>query len=169
MDTRIGRGHVRHGRHCASTIALASDSASDRDYTTIENALQRLGTERDALVAAIRTILTDTGHPDVTTAEVNDLNAQAQHLLTQARGLGYCSCSATPRRTTHARRPPSLNPHPDHRSVPCEAHSSTLVAWRRDRRLVSVTLATSARATIPPQHSAEQSLPDSFHWSPVGH
>jgi hypothetical protein len=37
----------------ASTFALASDSPGDSTYTTIENALVRLGNERDALVSLI--------------------------------------------------------------------------------------------------------------------
>jgi len=41
----------------ASTHALASSSARDATYTKIENALQRLGNERDAVGGQMRALL----------------------------------------------------------------------------------------------------------------
>jgi hypothetical protein len=74
----------------ASTVALESDTPGDREYTTIENGLQRLGVERDALVTQIRAVLAGglSGHALVAQARVDNVSAQAERLLAQAQQLG---------------------------------------------------------------------------------
>ena len=73
----------------ASTIALASDSPDDREYTAIEDGLRQLGVARDELVAAIRTVLTTaiTSRARVSDAQAGELSGQAEQLLTRAGQL----------------------------------------------------------------------------------
>jgi len=74
----------------ASTRALASDSPGDAAYTRMENALQRLGTERDAVGERMRALLLDAafgGRPlDVTAARA--LIRAGDRLLGRAAVLG---------------------------------------------------------------------------------
>ena len=69
----------------ASTVALTSNSPGDREYVTIENGLRQVGAERDALVAAIRDVLSGNGF--AVTQVGGDLTGQAQGLLNQAHNL----------------------------------------------------------------------------------
>jgi len=77
----------------ASTIALASNTPGDSEYTTIENSLVRLGSERDALVGAIRGVLDDglatnaTARVTADAAQVGGLIGQGQQLLGRANLL----------------------------------------------------------------------------------
>ena len=74
----------------ASTRALASDSPGDAAYTRMENALQRLGTERDTVGERMRALLLDAafgGRPlDVTAARA--LIRAGDRLLGRAAVLG---------------------------------------------------------------------------------
>jgi hypothetical protein len=73
----------------ASTKALASDSPGDATYTKIENELIKLGNERDAIVALMKTELYGAafgGHP-LNVSEANGLLASASGLLSQAAAL----------------------------------------------------------------------------------
>ena len=74
----------------ASTRALASDSPGDAAYTRTENALQRLGTERDTVGERMRALLLDAafgGRPlDVTAARA--LIRAGDRLLGRAAVLG---------------------------------------------------------------------------------
>jgi hypothetical protein len=79
----------------ASTHALASDAPGDSTYTKIENALQRLGGERDALAAKMRAVLSGAafgGHP-VSAATARGLIKQGERLIGQAAVLGASSHS----------------------------------------------------------------------------
>ncbi|HEX4701021.1 MAG TPA: hypothetical protein VH352_02740 [Pseudonocardiaceae bacterium] len=73
----------------ASTVALRGNSPGDRDYVTIENGLQRLGTERDAVVAALRDVLTSgfDSHATPDNGQAGDLTGRAKELLGEARQL----------------------------------------------------------------------------------
>ncbi|HEY4452952.1 MAG TPA: hypothetical protein VGN81_01460 [Pseudonocardiaceae bacterium] len=73
----------------ASTIALASNTPGDTEYTRIENNLRQLGVARDALVSAIRTVLTGatSARASIGAATADDLSQQTSHLLAQAQRL----------------------------------------------------------------------------------
>jgi hypothetical protein len=74
----------------ASTRALAGDSPGDASYARIENALQRLGSERDAVGARMRAMLLGAafgGHP-LNEAAARALIRAGDRLLGQAAVLG---------------------------------------------------------------------------------
>jgi hypothetical protein len=74
----------------ASTRALASVSPGDATYTRIENALQRLGAERDAVGARMRTLLLGAafGGRPLDVAAARALIRAGNRLLGQAAVLG---------------------------------------------------------------------------------
>jgi hypothetical protein len=74
----------------ASTRALASHSPGDATYTRMENALQRLGAERDAVAARMRAALLGAafgGHP-LNEAAAKALIRDGDRVLGQAAVLG---------------------------------------------------------------------------------
>ncbi len=76
----------------ASTRALASNSAGDATYTTIEGQLTSLGAARDALAGQIQALLTGAefgGQPLSTSKPGSKLIAQANALLAQAGALAH--------------------------------------------------------------------------------
>ena len=74
----------------ASTHALASDSPGDATYTRIENALQRLGAERDTVGEHMRELLLDAafGSRSLDVAAARKLIQAGDRLLGQAAVLG---------------------------------------------------------------------------------
>jgi hypothetical protein len=74
----------------ASTRALASHSAGDAVYTRIENELQRLGAQRDAVAGQIRTLLDDAAFhgQELNVDKAHDLIKQGDQLLGEAAVLG---------------------------------------------------------------------------------
>jgi hypothetical protein len=77
----------------ASTAALASDSAGDATYTTIEGEIQDLTNQRDALAAEIRTGLNDAEFNDrrLSESQINDWIVRSNALLQQAHDLADSS------------------------------------------------------------------------------
>ena len=74
----------------ASTRALASDSPGDATYTRIENALQRLGAERDTVGARMRALLLGAafGGRTLNVAAARTLIRAGDRLLGEAAVLG---------------------------------------------------------------------------------
>jgi hypothetical protein len=74
---------------CASTGALASDTAGDTTYTDTENALQSLGSQRDALASQIRTALwnAEFNGQAIDEKQAKAWIKQGQDYLDQASGL----------------------------------------------------------------------------------
>ena len=73
----------------ASTKALASNDAGDATYTSIENQIESLTTQRDTLAAQIKAVLKGAefdGHA-FTSQQAQQLIAQGQSLLNQAHSL----------------------------------------------------------------------------------
>jgi hypothetical protein len=73
----------------ASTRALASNSPGDATYTTIENALQQLGAQRDAVAVRIRAVLLAAAFngKTVNVAQARALIRQGEHVLGAAAAL----------------------------------------------------------------------------------
>ena len=73
----------------ASTRALASNSAGDSTYTSIENKLQALGAARDALATQMQTLLigAEFGGKPISAKTAKKLIAQGYALLAQAASL----------------------------------------------------------------------------------
>jgi hypothetical protein len=73
----------------ASTKALESNSVNDSTYTTLENKLISLGTQRDTLAAQMSKALEGAvfDNQPITQQQVHDFEAQAQTLLDEAAGL----------------------------------------------------------------------------------
>ena len=86
---------------CASTGALASDTAGDTIYTDTENALASLGTQRDGLADRIRLALwkAEFGNQKVDPKKAKAWIEQGQDYLDQAAALchGFSSASANPK------------------------------------------------------------------------
>jgi phospholipase C len=74
---------------CASTAALGSTSAGDTTYSSIENALQSLGAQRDTLANAIRAALwnAEFNGQKLDQKQVKDWIKQGQSYLDQAAAL----------------------------------------------------------------------------------
>ena len=82
-------GEFGLGTLTASTRALASDSAGDGTYTTIENQLAQLGAARDALAAQMQAALlgAEFGGQPLDGHAARKLVAAGQGLLAQADAL----------------------------------------------------------------------------------
>ena len=78
----------------ASTQALSSGSASDDStYTSVSSRIASLTSDRDALAAQIRDVLTHAafGGPQATSSQIDSLVQQANSLLMRANQLGVAS------------------------------------------------------------------------------
>jgi hypothetical protein len=75
----------------ASTRALASDSAGDRTYNTVETALATLGAARDTLAAQMQAVLlgAEFGGQPLSGTTGTRLIAEGKALLTLAAALGH--------------------------------------------------------------------------------
>ena len=83
-------GPFAHDTLVASTHAIASGSPSDDShYTSVENSIASLTSQRDTLEAQMRTALTNAtfGGPTASEQELKDMIDRGRHLLDQASAL----------------------------------------------------------------------------------